>query len=345
MDTADALLERAAASMGDRRYGLGVLAYRNIYDGRYERAIELSQKLEFEDVLDLGDEFVTRIWIYARSHDDLGGDQETLAKIRDAGLLQSSLVASQVHNMTRSSAPSIALEAAESVLRQEDNPDARERWEIYIATMQAKLDEPGPLEALTASTSESGQYWSRVAWAFSSLDDNKRFAEYAERAYSLDPQNAEVLAAIEGACAAQGDVERALHYAHKLVEHHPYEHQGPERLGMLYAKLGDGDAAMKWSAKAVDAAPYCHISHLSRALAAFAVGDLELCERHLTRTINMHAPETDDDDAHLLRCSLDGDLSGLESGLVALDAKAGAASWPVYKSALRTLAAHRQPCS
>lgn len=346
--TADAAraLDRALQAAPSRAIGLARLASRHSQANRYARALELVRLLDLDAVardpnLDDDDrEFVEDAWLTA--HRLAGRAAEALAwtRRRCAGGVPSHL-AFEVYYAYRSQDRALAAQAADVRAREMDSPGDKLEWEIIAASLRAKLGDPSRLDALAAAMPEHAGAWAELADAYTLCN---RFAEAdaaAARAYALEPTNGSAFTAYIAALSRQNRLADARACAEAYSEARPWEHQGPERLGILLAKLGEVEPALAQSARAVDAAPYCHVSQQSRALALLAAGDLRGALDFARQAAGNEPSAADadgDDDDDLLIAALTGDAANLERGLAALEVSHPGA-FLAYRARLREVCA------
>ncbi len=339
-------LDRALQAAPNRPIGLARIASRHSQANRYARALDLVRMLDLDAVardaaLDDDDrEFVEDAWLTA--HRLAGRAADALAWTRQrcqAGV--PAHLAFEVYYAFRSQDRALAALAADVRARGMDSAGDKLEWEIIAASLRAKLGDGARLEALAASMPNHGGAWAELADAYTLCN---RFAEAnaaAARAFELEPTNGSAFTAYIAALSRQNRLDEARACAEGYAAARPWEHQGPERLGILFGKLGEVDAALVQSARAVDAAPYCHVSQQSRALALLAAGDLAGALDFARQAAGNEPSAADadgDDDDDLLIAALTGDAANLERGLAALEVSHPGA-FPAYRARLREVCA------
>jgi tetratricopeptide (TPR) repeat protein len=237
----------------------------------------------------------------------------------------------------------LAAEAAATIAEHEEDPREELEWLINEAQHRAHIGDAAPLESLRARAGEQAQAWAHLSWAYSDLKRYPEANEAAQRAFSLDPEDRLALTVMEETHVRLNRPEEALRCAFRLKELHPYEHQGPERLGILLAKLFRVEEALQFSMQAVDAAPFCHISHRSRAVALFMAGQHELAEQHARQALSLEEPEEEDagDDSLIVLRALSGDVDGLQRCLESLEQEEPPEIFAEFKQHLREVALQR----
>ncbi len=323
---AERALARALQAAPSQHVGLVALINRHCVSDRYQRAYELARRLDLtalaaDPEVDADElEAAEDAWMSAHRLAGRGADALAWARARCAGGVPPHLTF-DVYYAFRAIDRELAARAAEARVAQVD-PEERLEWQLIAAGLRARLGDVRALDALAAAMPESAGAWAERADAYSS---NRRFAEAdaaAERAFALDPRHNGAFTAWIEAQVRRNRIDDAIACGVAFAAARPWEHQGPERLGILYAKVGRVELALAQSARAVDAAPYCHVSQQSRALALFAAGALDDA-LGFARAALGHEPSAPDDprdgDADLLVAALTGDGATLERGLTELE--------------------------
>ncbi len=331
-------LERALQTWGDPQKGLLSLTEWHLDDQRYDRALQLARRIPERVVDPALQDRANRRWLSAFR---LGG------AMRDAVDRLGELCADGVPGSLAWSVywgmytidHALAAEAAER-MAERTRGATRTTWRIRAATQRAKLGDDAPLATIASELEEHAESWAQLSFAYDALRRFEEAAEAAERAMAIDPREQEALTAMEGAWVRRGDVERAIACARELVALFPYEHVGPERLGILLAQRLEVEEALPLSLRAVDAAPYCHVAHRARALALFAAGDLDGARRHALSGLALHEPDGDDDDDRslMIRYATDGAVDALEACLRTLHAGQPAELFAAFDARLREVA-------
>jgi tetratricopeptide (TPR) repeat protein len=342
---ADRALARALQAAPSRPVGLAMLINRHCRADRYQRAFALAQQLDLAalaadpevppDELEAAED----AWMSAHRLAGRAGDALAWVRARCADGVPPHL-AFDVYYAYRSIDRPLAARAADTQVARVD-PEDRLEWQLIAAGLRARLGDGGALEALAVTMPDQAGAWAELADAYTS---GRRFAladAAAERAFALDPRHNGAFTAWIEALTRRGRVDEAIACGEAFAAARPWEHQGPERLGILYAKVGRVDDALAQSERAVDAAPYCHVSQQSRALALLAAGDLAGALQ-FARAAAGNEPTAPDDphdgDDDLLLAALTGDVAGLERGLAELEQRMPGVLLP-FRSRLREVAA------
>lgn len=218
--------------------------------------------------------------------------------------------------------------------------EERLRWRIREACQRAHGGDDSLLARVREEAGQKSKAWSQIAIIYEDLERYDAANEAAERAYTLDPKDANAIGARIDAELRLGKTDEALTLARRMHEIFPYDHRGPERIAEITAKRGEQEDALSNSAQAVDAAPYCSTAQEVRALALALKGDLATARAHAARSLSLTKPTRDDAprDALMLLRALDGDADGLERCFARLDAVQPPDAFPKYRAFLRGLA-------
>jgi tetratricopeptide (TPR) repeat protein len=329
---AERALKRALDCAGDPIEGRVRLVRFHRNHSQYERAVMLARDLPLHPDDDDRREEAQDVWLSAHR---LSGRQAEIAGQVEA-LCPDDVVpdhlawevywAYQTTNRRLSAAAALRLAARES------GADAAQ-WRVREASLRAKL---GDVQLLDRGAELAGKHaiaWAQLVYAY---DDNGRLPEAvaaAERAHELDPTDVEVLSALEHVQGRLLKFDEQMRIARRLLEEHPYEHQGPERVGWLLAKHGEVESALELTLQAVDAAPYCHVAHKVRAIALMMADRLDEARVHIRQaeSITPTAEEDYDGDHWLVLCALEGDLSRFEHAWALHAAKEPEGSFPAFE--------------
>ncbi len=334
-------LARALAAFGTDAAGLLALCDYHVDANRYDRALTLARKLY--DVPMPDDRRDARDSRYVAAFRLAGMMREALPRVNaivaEAGGVPAHL-AFDLYFGARSIDEELAARAALVTADAQRDPARRLEWRIYAAGARAKLGDRSLLDEVTREAEGSATALGHLAQTLTTLHDYGAADEVAKRAYALDPDDREALTAMEEAWVRGGDLEAALGCARRLVEHHPHEHVGPERLALLHGKQGNIEDALACSLRAIDAAPFCHNAQASRAVALFMAGDLAGAERHARRSLAIEEPDRVDDgaDALMITRAIEHDRDGLERCLATLEQSQPVAVFAQYKAELRRVA-------
>ncbi|HWL86686.1 MAG TPA: tetratricopeptide repeat protein [Polyangiaceae bacterium] len=316
--TADAkrAYDRAALSHGSRARGLLALCNWHVRESRYARAVALAKEV-IEQTYEDEDERNDAENAYFSAHRLAGKMIDVLPRLREriaekGGAVPLHLAWDVYYGCGKRDAALAA--AAAATLREEASNDVeRARWTVREAGQHAKAGDSAALEKVAAAMGEDAGTWASLAWAYEAVDRYGDANRAAERAYALDPKNRDALTAMEEAAIRTKRLDLAIACAESLLELFPYEHQGPERLGMIFGQIGRVEEALTLSHRAVDAAPYCHVSHQCRAVALFAAQRYEEALVHARQGLALSPPEEQDADDVCLRIvrALRGDAEGV----------------------------------
>ena len=310
---AGAAFELALEAQGAIGPGLIDLCAWHLSSNRYQRALVVARQI-FDHPLP--DDEVEDAWVYwLQAHRLAGAVREAMPRLaeRCADGVPPEL-AWDVYWACRSFDHTLAARAAEAHAGQLGEGRERLEWEILAAGQRAKLGDDGPLERVRERVGQDARLWAHLAWAYADLKRFDRAREAALQARALDPDDRDVLTVMEETHVRLDQPEEALACARRLAELHPFEHQGPERLGILLAKLFETEEALGQSLRAVDAAPFCHIAQRSRALALFVAGRFDEAERHARQSLALDEPDEEDpaNEALMVLRALEGDAAGLQ---------------------------------
>jgi tetratricopeptide (TPR) repeat protein len=311
---------------------------------RYQRALAVARQIFDHPLPSELEEDARYFWLQA--HRLAGAVREIMPRLKelcDGGVPAD--LSWDIYWASRSFDHGVAAEAAETFAGRLEDERERKEWRILAAGQRAKLGDEAPLRERRAEAGDDPQLWAQLSWAYADL---KRFDEAnaaAKRAYELDPKERHALTVMEETHVRLCQPEQALSCARQLCDLYPYEHQGPERLGILLAKLLNPEEALRFSLQAVDAAPFCHISHRSRALALFVAGRLEEAERHAVQSLALDEPDEEDaaNDALMVLRALRGDVGGLERCLRNLEREEPPEVFDRFKAHLLEVARQRAP--
>lgn len=208
----------------------------------------------------------------------------------------------------------LAARAAKVMAAKADDEDDELEWLINEAKHLAKLGQRDRIDAVLARVGERAERWADVFYMYDALKEVDPAVAAARRAYALDPESLAVLTAYLEALLLEGDASAALVVAEAIAKAFPYQHAGPERLGLLHAQLLHEPEALEHSARAIDMAPYCHVYNDCRAVALFVAGDLDGARRHAAQSLALSAPDEPDELTLplLVTRAVDRDADGLE---------------------------------
>ncbi|MDX9722203.1 MAG: C39 family peptidase [Myxococcota bacterium] len=345
-DEATALLERALQSAPTQSIGLMELIFRHIHGDRYERAQALASRLELAGLeADLGEDFIDArddieyAWLAA--HRLSGKVLEVLPTLRErcAQSIPKHL-AGEIYWSCRSTDFALASQAAEVYASKTDEEEERWEFRVRAAGLRARVSkECTELDELGQRLPSESGAWAMLSDAYNVMEQYPKAYEAAKRAFALDPNDGSAATAWIEALEQANRTDEALEVARAFAAARPYEHQGPERLGIILAKQGQVEEALAQSARAMDAAPYCHVSQQSRALAMLMSGEYEQALALARMAMGLEPPGPDDEgdsDAALILAALSGDEAALEKGLSALERKMPGV-YPLYRQTLRGL--------
>jgi tetratricopeptide (TPR) repeat protein len=318
---ASAALELAFAAFGDPIMGVLRLADFHIEARRYDRAVWLCSKLPRESITD--SELAAHADYYWLAAHRLAGKQNRILGAVQALCADNvpAYLAWDIYWAFRTLDPDLAARAA---LTYANDTSGKQRliWQINAAAMRLKLGDASPLDDLTEQAADSAEAWAHISWAYWGVTGYRAKQDAAaERAYEIAPEARDTLIAMGELALRRGDVDAAFGYATQLLELYPYEHQGPERLAILYGKSLQVEPALQYSERAVDAAPFCHHAQDCRAIALFVAGQREFSLMHAERSLGIEPQEKDDDanDALMIKRALSGDVAGVERCLASFD--------------------------
>ncbi|HTE50952.1 MAG TPA: tetratricopeptide repeat protein [Kofleriaceae bacterium] len=343
---AERALSRALQAAPSPILGLAMLIHRHTMGDRYERAHQLAGHLDLAALAGMDEDdvaFVERCWLTA--HRLAGRTQEVLERVRArcADAVPEHL-AFEIYYACRSLDRELAARAADVRVERLDDPADRAEWKVIAAGLRARHSgDSRKLDAMAQRLPPHAGAWAELSFSYERLDRYADADAAAARAFELDPRANDAFTAWIEALERQNQIERAIACAEEFAAARPYEHQGPERLGIILAKTGRIDEALAHSARAMEAAPYCHVSQQSRALALFMAGDYAQALEYARRASGNEPSAPDSkgsNDDELLIAALTGDMSALERGLAALE-RSDPGVYPLYRERLRVAASTR----
>lgn len=288
---------------------------------RYERALSWARRLRAlplgpdDDADDVLDTWLTAYRLAGRVDEVL---DDLRARLQDA---VPRVAAREIYYATSHHDRALAARAAQVVADAADEPGERLEWRIEAAKMRGLLGETDAVRALwgEAEALASAEGWANLSWGLVRLKQYADADRAAVAAFAVDPDDLYAITAALEAALRAGDVAAALAMGHRLVERHPYDHRGPERLAELYAKSLTPEVAVGHGAVAIEAAPYCGNAHAYGALAYLLAGERDRARRHAEQALRLSPPDDPDGyDAGLLVVrALGGDGAGLERCLAA----------------------------
>jgi tetratricopeptide (TPR) repeat protein len=343
---ADRALARALQAAPDPTTGLAMLIHRHCMSDRYDRACQLAARVDLEalDRMEADERaMVESIWLTA--YRMAGRAREVLPRVREvcADGVPGHL-AFEVYYSYRSYDRELAAAAAEVQAESFEEPADRAEWKLIAVGLRAKhTGDSRRLESMARRMPPFASVWAELAFAYERLDRYTDADAAAERAFEIDPMANDAFTARIQSLERQNRIDEAIACAEQFAAARPYEHQGPERLGILLAKIGRVDEALAHSARAMEAAPYCHVSQQSRALALFMAGEYAGALDHARRSSG-NEPSAPDSKGHaddeLLIAALTGDRAALDRGLAALEEREPGV-YPLYRERLRVAASAR----
>jgi len=234
---------------------------------------------------------------------------------RCPGNVPSKALAWDIYNAYSTTEHDLAAAAAHVELADQESDDDRTRWRIHEAEQLAHLGDSAPIEAEWARASNV-EAWATLTDAFDGLERFDRANEAAERAHALDPRHAGALAGLAHARHRGGRLDESAAVATRLLELHPYDHRGPEILGILHGHQLHVKEALAFSERALDAAPYCHNAHESCAVALSAAGRYDEARVYAEQSLAMSPePKDTDSDSLLITLACRGEVDRIESCL------------------------------
>jgi tetratricopeptide (TPR) repeat protein len=343
---ADRALARALQAAPSPDLGLAMLINRHCIADRYERAYQLAKKLDlaaFEEDGSGANEFAESVWLTA--HRLSGHAQEALAQVRELcthGVPEH--LAFEIYYSYRQVDRELAARAADVQAKTEEDPADRAEWNVIAVGLRAKQSgDSRKLDTLAKKLAPHASAWAELSYSYMRLERYADADAAAARAFELDPRANDAFTAWIEALERQNQIDKAIACAEEFAAARPYEHQGPERLGIILAKTGRVEEAMAHSARAMEAAPYCHVSQQSRALALFMSGDHDGALEYARRSSGNEPPAPDTDassDDELLIAALTGDVAAVDRGLASLD-KSEPGVYPLYRARRVEVAAAR----
>ncbi|HEU5057474.1 MAG TPA: hypothetical protein VFU21_13150, partial [Kofleriaceae bacterium] len=283
------------------------------------------------------------VWLTA--HRLSGHAQEVLPQVRalcEDGVPEH--LAFEIYYSYRQVDRELAARAADVRARSEEDPADRAEWNVIAVGLRAKQSgDARKLDALARKLAPHASAWAELSYSYMRLERYADADRAAARAFELDRHANDAFTAWIEALERQNQIEKAIACAEEFAAARPYEHQGPERLGIILAKIARVDEALAHSARAMEAAPYCHVSQQSRALALFMSGDHDGALEYARRSAGNEPPAPDTDgssDDELLIAALTGDVAAVDRGLAALE-KSEPGAYPLYRARLVEVAAAR----
>jgi tetratricopeptide (TPR) repeat protein len=343
---ADRALARALQAAPSPDIGLAMLINRHCIADRYERAYQLARKVDLAAIEDDGSgarAFVESVWLTA--HRLSGHARDVIEQVRElcaSGVAEH--LAFEIYYSYRQVDRELAARAADVRARNQDDPADRAEWNVIALGLRAKQSgDPKKLDAMAKKMPPHASAWAELSYSYMRLERYGDADQAAARAFELDPLANDAFTAWIEALERQNQIDKAIACAESFAAARPYEHQGPERLGIILAKTGRVEDALAQSARAMEAAPYCHVSQQSRALALFMAGDHDGALAYARRSAGNEPPAPDTDgssDDELLIAALTGDVGAVDRGLAALD-RSEPGVYPLYRARLVEVAASR----
>ena len=222
-----------------------------------------------------------------------------------------------VYYAFRSLDPELAGRAAMVVAEGKSDPNEILEWRTNAAGRFAKAGNTQMIDTIESELGDVATAWASLSWEYAWLERYDDANRVADHGYQLQPDDVDVLCAVQDAELRRGNIDKAMKHASRALELNPYRHTGNERLAILLAKQFKVEEALKNSARSVDLAPFCHISLNSHALALLVSGDLEGARLYAGRSLALD-PVTEDDednDALMILYALDGKTEKLEGCL------------------------------
>ena len=338
-DDAERALKRALDCAGDPIEGRLRLVRFHRHHNQYDRAVTLARDLPLDADDAARREEVQSAWLSAHR---LSGRQAEIAAQVEAlcpdGVVPEHL-AWEVYWAYEATNRKLAAAAAARLAARESGGEAAQ-WRVREASLRAKLGDARLLDRGAELAGKHAIGWAQLVYAY---DDNDRLEEAvaaAEHAHALDPTDVQVLSALEHVQGRLLRFDEQMRIARRLLAEHPFEHQGPERVGWLLAKHGEVEAALELTLQAVDAAPYCHVAHKVRAIALMMADRLDEARVHIRQAESMHpTPEEDYDGDHwVVLCALDGDRERFEHAWALHVAEEPEGSFPAFEAKVRSIA-------
>lgn len=343
---AAAALQLALEAIGAPAAGYVELARWHLDAQRFDHALELARRIFEHRVPDQLRDQAEGVWLSAFRI--AGATREILTTLRErcaAGVPEH--LAYDVFYGCETLDPELAGRAALTCCELATTPEQRIEWRIRAAEVKARQGDSTMLDQLPAEAGKSSRAWAALAGTYDALHRYDEANEAARRAIDASTNGGggslEALSAMQEACVRLGDLEGAFRYARELIDRHPYEHHGSERLGALLALTLEVEPALEHTARAVAAAPYCQNAHRARALALFVAGDHEGARRHAERCLAIEPPTEPDppDESVLILRALDGDVGGVERCVEALGRRVPAQLFPGFTARVREIARQR----
>ena len=334
---------KALEAMGEPGPGLVDLTYWHINGLRYDRALELARQIFDHPISDELRGDAEDCWMGAlRLTGTVRDGLDRIRQLCEGGVPDH--LAWEVYWSLRSIDHDLAAEAADSYARQLDDAEEALLWRIKAAGKRAHGGDEAGLLQVRQEAGERAAAWAELSWVYEDLKRYEEASEAARQAHALDPEDKEALTAMEEAHVRANQLDDALRCARRLAELYPYEHQGPERLGILLAKMGSAEEALEQSLRALDAAPFCHISHRSHAVALFCDGQYEQAEQHARRSLILDELDEEDagDDSLMVLRAVTGDAAGLDRCMATLAKQEPPEAFADYKATLIKVAKERR---
>lgn len=337
-DEAARALERALDCAGDPIDGRLRLVRFHRHHNQYERAVALARDLP-RHLDDARREELQATWLSAYR---LSGRQAEVAAEVEAmcpdGVVPEHL-AWEVYWAYQATHRELAAAAAARLATRESGAEAAQ-WRVREASLRAKLGDTRLLDRGAELAGKHAIAWAQLVHAYDDNDRLEEAAAAAERAHELDPTNVQVLSALEHVQGRLLRFDEQMRIARRILAEHPFEHQGPERVGWLLAKHGEVEAALDLTLQAVDAAPYCHVAHKVRAIALMMADRLDEARVHIRQAESMSpTPEEDYDSDHwVVLCALEGDRDRFEHAWTLHLAEEPAGSFPAFEAKVTAIA-------
>jgi tetratricopeptide (TPR) repeat protein len=323
--------------------GANRLAHWHSGENRYERALYWAKRMvELPGADDDPDDFLDTL---IQVHRLAGRGAEIMDRVRarcKRGVPYD--VAWEVYYLCSGEVdPALAAKAAKVLAKRADDEEEWFEWLTHEATSLARLGDRKPLDELRRRAGKRAERLALLSHFYDELEIDDVAIELGNRAFALQPNSPEVLTAYLEAKLLEGDSDAALAAARTLSQRSPYQHQGPERVGMICAQRFERDEALAASERAVKMAPYCNLSHASRSLALFVNEQWDGALAHARQALALNqmdpAKDANDSDVMMIR-ALAGDVVGLERCFALMK---GANPYPAFDRFLREVATSRRP--
>jgi tetratricopeptide (TPR) repeat protein len=339
-DEAQQAFKRALDCAGDPLEGRLRLVRFHRHHNQYERAVTLARGLPLDHADEDMREQAQSAWLSAFR---LSGRQSEIATQVEAlcpeGVVPDHL-AWEVYWAFEASNRRLAAAAAAKLASRESGADAAQ-WRVREASLRAKLGDARLLDRGPELAGNHAVAWAQLVHAYDDADRLDDALAAAERAHELDPTVVEVLSAMEHVQGRLGHWDEQMRVARRLLDEHPYEHQGPERVGWLLAKHGEIEAALELTLRAVDSAPYCHVAHKVRAIALMMADRIDEARVHIRQAEAMSptAEEDYDGDHWLVLCALEGERDRFEHAWAQHVLVEPEGSFPAFEAQVRRVVA------